>query len=116
MKRKTWITISIITVLVLVFSVLKITKPSQADYAQWLASTYDLKCIDLLCNHFDVENEGNTIRMQSWSGSTSPGLFIFQKDIKYRNLDDPSYILDVSVKGLLGNIFIIEETNELMGR
>lgn len=117
MKKKVWITFSFILLVAIICTTLIVKKPNQSDYAMWVEDTYNVQCLDFNCNAFDFEvtDEGQekTITMQSIHGGYSPGIFVMKIDRVYRNLEDPSYKLDLEVKGFLGEINVVNETEKL---
>lgn len=117
MKKKVWITLSIIGLVAIVCTTLVLTKPNESDFVNWMEQTYDVDCLDFNCDAFEIKvkvnGENNVITMQSANGAFSPGIFLMKKEVNYRNFEDSSYILDLKVKGFLGVISVVDETKQL---
>lgn len=113
MKKKIWVVTSVGVLLLIVSTILILSKSNESDYAKWMESDYNVQCLDFNCNTFDIrvieENEEQVVRMTSARGSYSPGIFVMRKEMVYRNLEDASYVLDLKVKGLFGGISIVNE-------
>ncbi|WP_053366428.1 hypothetical protein [Bacillus sp. FJAT-27245] len=117
MKRKKLIAISFVSLLLIVSAILMWTKPTESQYASWMEETYKVRCLDYNCDTFKLiyseVNERKELTMTSVYGSYSPGIFMIRKNNSYRNLEDPSYILDLKVKGIFGKILIENERKQL---
>lgn len=117
MKKKKWSVLSLIGVVVMVCITFVLTKPSETDFVVWMEQTYDVNCLDDNCDAFKVKviegGENKVITMQVSSGGYSPGTFVMKREVKYRNFENPSYILDLNVIGFLGKISLVNETKRL---
>lgn len=117
MKKKIWMVISVVALLLILSTILILTKPNESDYARWMESNYNVQCLDFNCNAFDIRfSEDGTekvVTMTSAHGGYSPGIFVMRKEMVYRNLEDSSYILDLKVKGWFGKISIVDEKKQL---
>lgn len=101
-------------IIIMVSILLMIMKPDNSDYALWLKNHYDVRCLDVTCDSFEaeVENENGKekqITMVTAKESYTSGVFTMRKDVAYRNLADPSYHLNLKVRGFFDEISIIEE-------
>lgn len=87
-------------------------KPNDLEFVTWMESTYGIQCLDYNCATFEIESaEGEEpILMQTQEGSYSPGTFVMEVDREYWNSEDSSYVLDIKVKGFLGEFTVEEET------
>ncbi|WP_102261065.1 hypothetical protein [Mesobacillus jeotgali] len=106
---KKWMWLLLLVGLITVASIAVILKPDEADFASWMEETYEIQCLDERCGAFHIEDGDEKILLQSMHGSYSPGIFQMRVHEAYRNLDDPSYYLELEVAGFLGNITIEEE-------
>ncbi|MDP5275125.1 hypothetical protein [Chengkuizengella axinellae] len=95
-------------------------KPTSYDYSEWMEERYNVKCwkhYNDKCSVFDFELEENgetkSITFQTAKSSYKSGIFVLEMSSKYRSYDDRKYKLDISVKGFLGKIYIMEEDNGL---
>lgn len=111
MKRG-WILFSIICLMVACVVIVITQRPNETDFAKWMEKTYQIQCHDNNCNAFQIDDtEGKEpILIQSIRGGYSPGIFVTEVNNTYRNLNDPSYILDIKVEGFLRSFYIKEET------
>ncbi|MFT9597219.1 hypothetical protein [Mesobacillus sp.] len=107
MKKWTWLLL--LVALITAASIAAVLKPNEADFASWMEETYDVQCLDERCGAFYIEEGDEKILLQSMHGSYSPGIFQMRVNEVYRNLDDPSYYLELEVAGFLGKITIEEE-------
>jgi hypothetical protein len=96
-------------VLITAASIAVILKPDEADFASWMEETYEIQCLDERCEAFHIEEGDEKILLQSMRGGYSPGIFQMKVHEAYRNLDDPSYYLELEVAGFVGKITIEEE-------
>jgi len=117
MKKRKWIILSLLGVVVFVGTTFALTKPTETDFVIWMEQTYDVNCLDYNCDAFKLKviegGENKVITMQVSSGGYSPGTFVMKREVKYRNFENPSYILDLNVIGLLGKISLVDETKRL---
>lgn len=117
MKKNKWMFISIASLLLIVSTILIVTKPNESDFVIWMEDNYNVHCYDPNCDAFEMtikkDGEEKVIVMQSAQSSYSPGLFIMSKEIVYRNLEDSSLVLELKVKGLVGKILIVDEKKRL---
>ncbi|MBT2641534.1 hypothetical protein J7I80_04805 [Bacillus sp. ISL-41] len=117
MKKRKWIVLSLIGVILIVSTTFALTKPNETDFVIWMEQTYDVNCLDYNCDAFKVkvieDGENKVITMQVSSGGYSPGTFVMKREVNYRNFDNPSYILDLNVIGFLGKISLVDETKRL---
>ncbi|MBT2692748.1 hypothetical protein [Bacillus sp. ISL-55] len=104
-----WAWLLLLVVLIAAASVAVILKPDQADFASWMEETYDVQCLDERCGAFHIGEGGEKVLLQSMQGGYSPGIFQMTVHEAYRNLDNPSYYLELEVAGFLGKITIKEE-------
>ncbi|WP_456276400.1 hypothetical protein [Bacillus sp. AK128] len=113
MKKKVW-SILVLVIAVGIAIIVANQKPNDADFVRWMENTYEIKCLDYNCTTFEIESLEESgkelILMQTVQGSDSPGTFVKEADLKYRNLEDSSYYLDIHVKGFLGG-FTVENEN-----
>lgn len=108
MKKRKWL-LSLAPMMI--FAVFAINqKPNEADFAIWLEDTYEVQCLDELCDVFQLESADEKIVMQSVQGGFSPGIFVAKMNKTYRNFEDSSYHLEIKATGFLGNIGIEKET------
>ncbi|QSS98793.1 hypothetical protein IMZ31_11820 [Pontibacillus sp. ALD_SL1] len=108
-------------IVVMVSILLIIMKPDITDYALWLKNHYNVQCLDVTCDSFEVEVENENgrdkqITMVTAKESYTSGVFTMQKDVAYRNLEDPSYHLDLKVRGFFDEFSIIEEKVNLSSK
>ncbi|MBT2640460.1 MULTISPECIES: hypothetical protein [unclassified Bacillus (in: firmicutes)] len=117
MNKRKWIGLSIIGVILIVSTTFVLTKPNEADYVKWMEQTYDVNCLDYNCEAFKLKvMEGGEIKeitMQVSSGGYSPGTLVMKREVKYRNLENPAYMLDLNVIGFLDKISLVDETKRL---
>jgi hypothetical protein len=100
---------------VMVGSVIAITqKPNETDFASWMEETYEVQCLDEVCDVFQLETGKEQIIMQTVQGGFSPGIFKARMHKTYRNHDDPSYHLELKASGFLNNIRVEKETMQGM--
>lgn len=85
----------LLVVLIIVASIAIILKPNEADFASWMEETYEIQCLDERCSAFHIEEGDEKILLQSMQGSYSPGIFQMRVHEAYRNLEDPSYYLEL---------------------
>lgn len=111
MKKRAWLLLSILAITIFC-SVIIIMKPDQADFAKWMENTYEIKCLSYNCHSFQLDGKDSEepIIMQSIRGGYSPGIFVSRVYYSYRNLEDPSYILNMEVEGFFRGFYIKEET------
>lgn len=108
MRKKKWL---LLLVGVLIVAVITITqKPNEDDFASWMEDTYEVKCLDEVCDVFQLETGKEQIVMQTVQGGFSPGILVARMHKTYRNHDDPSYHLELKASGFLKNITIEKET------
>ncbi|MCM3576344.1 hypothetical protein M3172_24565 [Mesobacillus subterraneus] len=112
MKKRKWLLLMPLIIIAAVFA--SIQTPSEADFASWMEETYEVQCLDELCDVFQLETVNEKIVMQSVQGGFSPGIFIARMNKTYRNHEDPSYHLEIKARGFLGNITIEKETMQGM--
>lgn len=108
MKKWTWLLL-LLVVLITAASIAVILKPNEADFASWMEETYEIQCLDERCVAFQIEEGDEKIILQSMHGGYSPGIFQMRVNEAYRNLEDPSYYLELEVAGFLGEITVEEE-------
>ncbi|KGP91988.1 hypothetical protein N780_15555 [Pontibacillus chungwhensis BH030062] len=101
-------------IVLMVSILLIIMKPDNTDYALWLKNHYDVQCLDVTCDSFEVEAENENgkdkqITMITAKESYTSGVFTMRKDVAYRNLEDPTYHLDLKVRGFFNEFSIINE-------
>lgn len=106
---KSWKWLLLLVALITAASIAVILKPNEADFARWMEETYDVQCLDESCGAFHIEEGDEKILLQSMRGSYSPGIFQMRVHEIYRNLEDPSYFLELKAAGFLGKITIEEE-------
>ena len=116
MKKKISIFLTLIGLVMIVFTTLVLTKPNESDFVKWMEQTYDVDCLDFNCEAFKIKvienGQNNIITMQSANGGYSPGIFLMKREVNYRNFEDSSYILNIKVKGFLGVISVVDETKQ----
>ncbi|WP_079504680.1 hypothetical protein [Mesobacillus jeotgali] len=96
--------------IVVILAAVAMMKPEEEDFAEWMEDTYEIKCLDEICDTFQVETDGEAVTMQMVHGGYSPGIFVAQMHKTYKSNEDPSYFLELEVSGFLGNRTIEEET------
>jgi hypothetical protein len=79
-----------------------------------MENTYEVQCLDEVCDVFQLESVNEKIVMQSVQGGFSPGIFVARMHKTYRNQDDPFYHLEIKAAGFLENITIQKETMQGM--
>ncbi len=107
--------------IIMVSILLIIMKPDNTDYALWLKNHYDVRCLDVSCDSFEVEVENENgrdkqITLVKAKDIYTSGVFTMRKDVAYRNLEDPSYHLDLKVRGFFDEFSIIEEEVSLSSK
>ncbi|MBT2681984.1 MULTISPECIES: hypothetical protein [Bacillaceae] len=117
MKKRKLITLSLIGVIAIIGTTFFLTKPNESDFVMWMEQTYDVNCLDYNCDAFKLKviehGENKVITMQVVSGGYSPGTFLMNRELKYRNYENSSYVLDIDVIGILGKISLVNETKRL---
>lgn len=112
MKKRTWLLL--MPVIIIAAVIASIQKPNETDFAIWMENTYEVQCLDEVCDVFQLESVNEKIVMQSVQGGFSPGIFVARMHKTYRNQDDPSYHLEIKASGFLENITIQKETMQGM--
>ena len=112
MKKRKWL-LSLAPILVAGVIAISL-KPNETDFAIWMEDTYEVQCLDEVCDVFQLETANEKIVMQSVQGGFSPGIFVARMHKTYRNLDDASYHLELKATGFLENIAIEKETMQGM--
>ncbi|NKE05856.1 hypothetical protein [Mesobacillus selenatarsenatis] len=107
MKKKAWLLLLVVVILASAIAIIQ--RPDAVDYASWMENTYELQCLDEMCDTFQIEEDNETILLQSVRGGNSPGIFMMKITNTYRNYEDPSYQLDLDVVGFFGKIMIKSE-------
>lgn len=87
-------------------------KPSDEKFPKWMEETYAIDCRDVLCDVFEMENNGQRVVMQSVRTGYDPGVFVKKIYKVYRNLEDSSYYLEIKVEGFLNEYRSKNETIE----
>lgn len=107
MKKRKWPLLLAVVMIAAVIAIIQ--KPNQADFASWMEDTYEVQCLDEQCGAFQIEEDNEKILMNSVRGGYAPGIFITKINNTYRNLEDPSYQLDLEAAGFFGKIMIKSE-------
>ncbi|WP_226647226.1 hypothetical protein [Mesobacillus subterraneus] len=108
MRKRKWLLL--LTVVTTAAVIALVNKPNEADFASWMEDTYEVQCLDDVCDVFQIETSNEQIVMQSVQGGFSPGIFVARMHKTYRNQDDPSYHLELKASGFLEKIRIEKET------
>jgi hypothetical protein len=108
MRKRKWLLLLAVVMIAAVIAIIQ--KPNEADFAIWLEDTYEVQCLDELCDVFQLETGNEKIVMQWVQGGYSPGIFIARMNKVYRSHEDSSYHLEIKANGFLGNIMIEKET------
>lgn len=73
MKKRKWVVMSLIGVVLIISIIFVLTKPNETDFVRWMEQTYDVNCLDYNCDAFKVkvieDGENKVITMQVSSGA-----------------------------------------------
>ncbi|WP_226582015.1 hypothetical protein [Halobacillus litoralis] len=112
MKKRMWLLLGLTGILLFSLFYIAEQKPDDGDFKRWMEQKYSISCLDYKCETFQIHTteDGVPIVMQNVHGSYSPGTFVMEVERAYRNLEDPSYYLEIKVEGFMGTFTTKEET------
>ena len=111
-KKKVWLILFLtLTILIVSLVIVANKKPTDADFVRWMEDRYAIECWDYNCSTFEIvsKDDDEDPIIMSADGAYSPGLFIMEVIYNYRSNEEPSYDLDLHVRGFFGNFKVLEE-------
>ncbi|AJD89618.1 hypothetical protein JMA_03010 [Jeotgalibacillus malaysiensis] len=111
MKKKVIVfTVLSIAAAILIAVVIDRQTPTGSDFAAWMENTYAVECQNESCGVFEIETEsGETVVLQTASGTYSPGPFVLDVNRVYLSFDDYAYRLEIHVKGFMDQFSLEKE-------
>jgi hypothetical protein len=96
------------------------TKPTMADFKEYMEDRYDITCKDVQCVSFNYEITHNEkkerVLMLSHSGATSETSTSIEIENYYFSEPGSKYTLHIRVKGVFGEYEVLEEEGNIIGK
>lgn len=84
MKKRKWL-LSLAPIMMAAVILISL-KPNETDFGIWMEDTYEVQCLNEVCDVFQLETGNEKIVMQSVQVGFSPGIFVARMHKTYRNL------------------------------
>jgi hypothetical protein len=115
---KRWTFLFLIGLIVTLFIITILNKPTEKDFILWLQEEYNIDC-NKDCTIIEMESgKGNIterIKFANGKGAYTSGLFTLRINRRYISLNDPDRIFSIGVIGFNGRFYEINSEMDLLG-